>query len=285
MARLSEHPELLTVYRADYLQQAMTAGWLPPEFLVENISSDQWYRAMMRLATRLRDAETLREIIAGMSHRINPTRTYAAPLVIGLGNSGIEVIKALSATATVEQESLLAVDIDSYTLKQCDGTRKLTIPFGQAKFFGWAGVHHGGVDHRRMLTVAAVPKIAKELDSASQVVITLALGGALGTGAAPVIAAECQNLDIPVQVVAILPLKFRPMRAIQRDPLHWRESLHVVDLLRRLGARVELLSSEKVLKELPNGGPPVSLREFHELMTTAMLGRVVAKVSEKQTGN
>ncbi len=266
-------------YQTDYLQQALTAGWLPPEFLVGNISSEHWYHAMVGLATRLRDPETLLEVVAGMGHGIGPPRTAASPLVIGLGQTGIAVIEMLSTMATIGQESLLAVDFDRYTLEQCAVSRKLAVPFGRVRFLGWAGVHHGGVDHRRLLSIAAVPELAKEFENASRVIVTLALGGAFGTAAAPVIAALSQNLVRRLQVVAILPLRLRHVKA-KNDPLHWRESLHALELLKRLGARVELLSSEQILEESRKGGQGLSLRDFHKLMIAAVLGHVVAEVDD-----
>jgi hypothetical protein len=277
--RSTENPEQRSVYQTDYLQQAMSVGQLPPEFLVENISSEEWYYAMMGLASRLRDADTLRAVATGMGHGIEATDSDVIPIVIGLDQTGIEVIKTISTTASVPRESLLAVDFDRYTLEQSDVNRQVTVPFGRVRFLNWAGVHHGGVDHRRMLSLAAVPEIVKELENSSHVIVTLALGGALGTGAAPVIAALWNNTDRPLQVVAILPLKLRPRKAI-KDPLHWRESLHAVDLLQKLDARVDLLSSEKILAELPNDGQEVSLREFHKLMIAALSGRVVAAVND-----
>ena len=131
-----EYPKLLRENQIDYLQQVITAGRFPPKFLVENVSSESWYAAMVALALRLHDPEILQDVTAGMGRGVAPTRTDNAPVVAGLGQTGIDVLELLAGTPAISSRSLLAVDCDHHTLKNCTISRKHSVPFGRARITG-----------------------------------------------------------------------------------------------------------------------------------------------------
>jgi len=246
----------------------MAAGEIQPEFIVSNISSEVWYHPMVELAKRLRSPAALQEAVAGMCRGIRQHPANSSILVVGLGETGADIIGSLTDSGSIASSNTLAIDFDC-DLRRTRVRQKLPIPYGRVRFLSWAGVHHGGVDHRRMLGIAAAADLEKILAPAASVIMTLALGGALGSGVAPILAAICRMVGKPVHVVASMPLQLTGQT---------RESEQAVRLLQDLGARVDLTLAEQWLVECRGRGDQIPLAEFWRHISATMAGKVAAKV-------
>ncbi|MEM2126054.1 MAG: hypothetical protein QXQ53_06625 [Candidatus Methanosuratincola sp.] len=91
----------------------------------------------------------------------------------------------------------------------------------------WGGVHHGGCELARLMTLGSLDKILRILGSVQTAIVAASLGGAFGSGAICVLAALLKHMGIRVNAVVQIPFEFEFRRLI-----NWaKESLETLNAL------------------------------------------------------
>ena len=231
---------------ADCLEAELVSGALGRGFICKEISSDDWYPAMVLVSRRTKNKENLLAITNGIVENIKPLQKKEHNMkIIGIGKAGLNVLKILRVKG-VKEDVLLAIDHDQFHLKQCSISNKIILPTGKVRFityrdgypipFSWDGIHHGGSGYHRMLAIGCGKEIAKKLRGIKEAIIILGLGGATGTGAAPVIAGILRSIGTRVVVFTQFPFAFEGKNRIA-DAADCRVLLdQIVDILHLFSA-------------------------------------------------
>lgn len=123
--------------------------------------------------------------------------------VVGVGGAGNNAVNTMVETGIYGVE-FIGINTDVQILKQCKATR--LIPIG-IKLTGGLGA---GADPNigRQAAEEDKDKIRETLEGAHMVFITAGMGGGTGTGATPIVANVCGELDILTVAVVTKPFSF-----------------------------------------------------------------------------
>lgn len=272
----TDRSEPLVVFLAGELERAALVGRLPPQFLIRHISHGPWYAAMIEFAKRLRQPNTLERVIRGMCGTTHTIAADGKPLILGCGETGLQILEHLVTSPVISADSLLAIDWDQRRLMSSQVPRKLLLPYAPLRLLQWAGIHHGGADHRRISGIAAIPNLMNELDDASKLLIVTGFDSPLGPGITPVLAALCKQTNRPMHVIAVMPLevRHRPRRA---PSVPWQEAIAATQLLEELSASVEVLDPQTVVDE--HTSESLTLAGLYEFLTKSAAIRARSAMS------
>lgn len=190
------------------------------------MSNDEWYEAMLILSRRARERKRLLSITDGIVRSIEPSlkKENDSNIIIGVGDAGLKVLNVLR-TKGICEDKLLA--INPCFSKRCSISNKISISGGEMRFLShredgaliplsWDGVHHGGTSFYRLLALGYGKVIATKLNGIKEAIIAFGLGGATGTGVAPIIAGITRSLGIKTIVFTHTPFSFELMGSIGR---------------------------------------------------------------------
>lgn len=142
-----------------------------------------------------------------MAEVLPEIQTFARIKVCGVGGGGQAAIERMIA-AGAQGIEFIAVNTDAQALHHSHATRKLHI--GQTTTRGLGAGADPGVGRKAAEESAA--DIAKMLEGADMVFITLGAGGGTGTGAAPLIAKAAKEAGALVVAIATRPFTFEGER-------------------------------------------------------------------------
>ena len=242
--------------RADYLEELLVSGVSIGSFISKNMSSDEWYEAMLILSRRAREKKRLLSITDGIVRSIEPSlkKENDSNIIIGVGDAGLKVLNVLR-TKGICEDKLLAINADPDFPKRCSISNKISISGGKVKFISyredgaliplsWDGVHHGGTSFYRLLALGYGKVIATKLNGIKEAIIAFGLGGATGTGVAPIIAGIARSLGIKTMVFTHTPFSFEQI---------WGERMRVAeegrDFLQEIVGTLNVFAADDVKKD------------------------------------
>jgi cell division protein FtsZ len=109
----------------------------------------------------------------------------------------------------------------------------------------------------RKMAMARVPEIEEAISGFDLVFISTGMGGATGTGIAPLVAEITRRMDIPTFGVAISPFEWEGVQRNQRAQL----GLHY---LQRCGAKVFSISNERMVQSLGDESDEITQDVFFD---------------------
>jgi cell division protein FtsZ len=121
-------------------------------------------------------------------------------LLFAVGTAGLNVAQAI-AREILQPEAFVAVHSDNLALAQSAASRRVLL---ESKCLSGLGLG-GDPDRGRAAAEELIPRFKELCVGADVVVIVAGLGGAAGTGAAPIIARTAREAGAHVVVFAILP--------------------------------------------------------------------------------
>jgi len=239
--------------RADYLEELFVSGVSIGSFIIKNISSDEWYEAMLILSRRAR--ERLLSITDGIVRSMESSlkKENDSNIIIGVGDAGLKVLNVLR-TKGICEDKLLA--ISPYFSKRCSISNKISISGGKMRFIShredgaliplsWDGVHHGGSSFYRLLALGYGEVIAIKLNGIKEAIIAFGLGGATGTGVAPIIAGIARSLGIKTIVFTHTPFSFEHIGSRGR----MRVAEEGRDFLQEIVGTLNVFAADDVIKD------------------------------------
>ena len=123
--------------------------------------------------------------------------------VIGVGGAGLSVLGTLKEKEFPDS-FLLGIDYDGSWLPHLAGL----VPSEIALPIQTRGLGNPGILHWRILALSRIRAIAEIVFGVDRVILTVGLGGATGTGIAPVIASAVRVLGAEVAIFASMPYEF-----------------------------------------------------------------------------
>ncbi len=124
-------------------------------------------------------------------------------MVIGIGGGGNNAITRMMNTPS-DFVSYAALNTDSMTLDACPATIRLQLGSKLTQGFGAGGDPSIG----EAAAKESEEDIAELVKDANMVILTCGLGGGTGTGAIPVVAQICKNLNILTVSIVTMPFSF-----------------------------------------------------------------------------
>lgn len=187
---------------------------------------------------------------------IKPTEveSKASIKVIGVGGAGGSAVDRMKEVGLSGVE-FVAINTDAQALHHSSADTKVHI--GQGLGAG------GDPEKGREAAEASRDEIAKALDGADMVFITLGAGGGTGSGAGPVVAEEARNKDILTVGVATKPFTFEGARRRANADLAIDKLSRQVDaiitipndrLLQTIDPRTPLLDTFKIADDVLRQG-------------------------------
>lgn len=187
---------------------------------------------------------------------IKPTEveSKASIKVIGVGGAGGSAVDRMKEVGLSGVE-FVAINTDAQALHH--STADVKVHIGQGLGAG------GDPEKGREAAEASRDEIAKSLDGADMVFITLGAGGGTGSGAGPVVAEEARNKDILTVGVATKPFTFEGARRRANADLAIDKLSRQVDaiitipndrLLQTIDPRTPLLDTFKIADDVLRQG-------------------------------
>ncbi|MBQ3306172.1 cell division protein FtsZ [Candidatus Saccharibacteria bacterium] len=187
---------------------------------------------------------------------IKPTEVESAASikVVGVGGAGGSAVDRMKEVGLSNVE-FIAINTDAQALHHSDADTKVHI----GKGLGAGGDPQKG----REAAEESRENIAKALDGADMVFITLGAGGGTGSGAGPVIAKEARDRDILTVGVATKPFTFEGAKRKENADAAIDELSHEVDalitipndrLLQTIDPRTPLLETFKIADDVLRQG-------------------------------
>ena len=187
---------------------------------------------------------------------IKPTEveSVASIKVIGVGGAGGSAVDRMKEVGLSGVE-FIAVNTDAQALHHCDADTKVHIGKGLG-----AG---GDPEKGREAAEESRENIAKALDGADMVFITLGAGGGTGSGAGPIVAEEAKNRDILTVGVATKPFTFEGAKRRENAEAAIERLARSVDalitipndrLLQTIDPRTPLLETFKIADDVLRQG-------------------------------
>ena len=187
---------------------------------------------------------------------VKPTEVESAASikVVGVGGAGGSAVDRMKEVGLSNVE-FIAINTDAQALHHSDADTKVHIGKGLG-----AG---GDPEKGREAAEESKENIAKALDGADMVFITLGAGGGTGSGAGPIIAKEARERDILTVGVATKPFTFEGAKRKENADIAIEELSHEVDalitipndrLLQTIDPRTPLLETFKIADDVLRQG-------------------------------
>lgn len=239
----------------DDLEKALIKGIVSGKFLMENASNPDWYLILFKIAERGRDPICLRKMVRGILKcgNFEKRKSSGSKKIIGIGSSSLKILSLLKNSEIATRNNIILLDNDEEIFKE---SPFINIKLPWAKMFftteskegnyvplSWGGVHHGGPDLSKLMALGLTDKIAKIFENVDDAVMVANLGGATGSGAAPVVAAILKEMAIRVVAILQLPFPFEFGRRLEAA----RESL---EIFHELANKIIVINGAEVLKKI-----------------------------------
>lgn len=168
--------------------------------------------------------------------------------LVGIGGAGGNTMAAI-ARELPRLGRTIAIEIHLHSFNYLKADRNILIGDGTV-----IAMHP---TQTRNMAVAHVPEITKAVSDLDLVFIFTGMGGATGTGIAPLVAEITRRMDIPTFSVAISPFEWEGVQRNQRAQL----GLHY---LQRCGAKVFSISNERMVQSLGDESDEITQDVFFD---------------------
>ncbi|WP_027205063.1 cell division protein FtsZ [Butyrivibrio fibrisolvens] len=132
-----------------------------------------------------------------------PNKNMPKVMVIGIGGGGNNAITRMM-TDPSDHVSYAALNTDAMTLDSCPSQIKLQLGTKLTQGFGAGGDPTMG----EAAAKESEEEITELVKDANMVILTCGMGGGTGTGAIPIVAQICRNLNILTIAVVTMPFSF-----------------------------------------------------------------------------
>lgn len=187
--------------------------------------------------------------------------SIARILVIGVGGGGNNAVNRMIAS-NIESAEFVAVNTDAQALLLSNAAKKLQIGEKLTQGLG------AGADPNVGQKAAEESReaIKEAIKGANMVFITAGMGGGTGTGAAPVIAGICRELNILTVAVVTKPFRFEGKTRMSN-------AVQGIERLREFVDTLLVIPNEKLLTILPKGTPIIkAFLEADEVLRKGIQG-------------
>lgn len=182
-------------------------------------------------------------------------------MVVGVGGGGNNAVNRMIA-AGIESAEFVAVNTDAQALLLSNAQTKLQIGEKLTRGLG------AGADPNIGTKAAEESRdaIKAALEGVNLVFITAGMGGGTGTGAAPVIASICRELNILTVAVVTKPFQFEGKRRMSN-------ALQGIERLREYVDTLLVIPNDKLLTIMPKGTPIVkAFQEADDVLRKGIQG-------------
>lgn len=182
-------------------------------------------------------------------------------MVVGVGGGGNNAVNRMIA-AGIESAEFVAVNTDAQALLLSNAETKLQIGEKLTRGLG------AGADPNIGTKAAEESRdaIKAALEGVNLVFITAGMGGGTGTGAAPVIASICRELNILTVAVVTKPFQFEGKRRMSN-------ALQGIERLREYVDTLLVIPNDKLLTIMPKGTPIVkAFQEADDVLRKGIQG-------------
>lgn len=182
-------------------------------------------------------------------------------MVVGVGGGGNNAVNRMIA-AGIESAEFVAVNTDAQALLLSNAKTKLQIGEKLTRGLG------AGADPNIGTKAAEESRdaIKAALEGVNLVFITAGMGGGTGTGAAPVIASICRELNILTVAVVTKPFQFEGKRRMSN-------ALQGIERLREYVDTLLVIPNDKLLTIMPKGTPIVkAFQEADDVLRKGIQG-------------
>jgi cell division protein FtsZ len=185
--------------------------------------------------------------------------TRAKIKVVGVGGAGGNAVNRMVSSGFSGVE-FISINTDAMALENSDANTKITLGSTLTKGLGAGAKPEVGHD----AILESREEVKSALEGADMVFITAGMGGGTGTGAAPIVAEMCRELDILSVAVVTRPFLFE-------GPIRTKNSLRGLDSLTSQVDTIITIHNQKILSIADNN---MSMKDAFASADDVLIGAV-----------